>query len=613
MINIFKNLTKLLAAAALFSVVASPATAAPSSKIKLQDLAFVPVVSTDTLQSGTTFYVSSGTVNQELNILGQLKFSDGTLLTSTNAIAGYLLSSTNTWTAPNTFLQIVTANITGNAGTVTNGAYINIDNNWAQTQKFQYGILVETATVNGDLTANTLLGSTMTITGQANFNDVYGSTSTFLLTNASTSNVSNLGIWDAALAYKTMFRGGAQTADITYTLPASTDAAKCLKTGVDGVTLEWGDCGGAMTNVAYTNVNNNFTTDQTVYGKVLITSATMVSNGITSSYDSYTKSVLHLDGSLTDDTGKTWSGSPSYDASGKFSQALQGNGSAITTSDTLTDFDCTGTGECTIDFWYKEASGVGFGADIFSLNNSNKWFIYSGGEGSGISSICVGRSGLWSECTDPGTLTTGVWSHIAVVVHSGSTKVYIDGQLEKTIAHNIEAPGASISLMGISLGSVDELRFSKDAARWLTGFVPPTAPYTPNEPIVDPRAGLDILYITGDLPYVLAVSTSPDAYMLTVSSSTGEVAIANDLNVEGSADIGGSLTVTGDVSADSASVSTLTVRGKTDFGAKTHAELQLLACPTLPCIAMSSDAPYHLYIATDTPAGSWQDEAGAAP
>ena len=63
-----------------------------------------------------------------------------------------------------------------------------------------------------------------------------------------------------------------------------------------------------------------------------------------------------------------------------------------------------------------------------------------------------------------------------------------------------------------------------------------------------------------------------------------------------------------------ATVSTMSVLGVTDYGAKSNAELQVLACPTLPCRAMST-TDYDLYSATGAAhAGDWRNSrTGVAP
>ncbi|MFA5160913.1 MAG: hypothetical protein WC421_01595 [Elusimicrobiales bacterium] len=54
--------------------------------------------------------------------------------------------------------------------------------------------------------------------------------------------------------------------------------------------------------------------------------------------------------------------------------------------------------------------------------------------------------------------------------------------------------------------------------------------------------------------------------------------------------------------------------GATFYGAKTHAQLQGLACAALPCMAIATDAPYEVFLATGTAAGQWQGQtSGGGP
>ena len=80
-----------------------------------------------------------------------------------------------------------------------------------------------------------------------------------------------------------------------------------------------------------------------------------------------------------------------------------------------------------------------------------------------------------------------------------------------------------------------------------------------------------------------------------------------------------SVTANGLISGYSVQASTGTfaymgIGGTAFYGAKTHAELQTLACETLPCMAAASDSPYELFVATGTEAGQWQGQiSGGGP
>lgn len=733
------------------------ALAAP--KIGLDDLKFVPVISTDTLQAGTTFYTSSGTVNGELNVLGWLKFSDGSIFTSTTAFAGSIFSSTNTWTGTNTFIHPVVANITGNAATVTDGAYYNINNNWAQTQRFEYGIVVETVTVNGDVSANTLIGSTVTALGQFNFDAMYGTSAvltgslaantltaaTFTATGqanfadlyASSATVTNLlisrkpmmitdgvmltpragldvlygagdvpyvlalstaadtymvtvdsttgevavagsltaqgnlyaggtatggtviaenrlRVMDATDAFYSEFMGGSQSTNLTYTLPVSTAASMCLKTGVDGVTLSWGSCGTGVgnaytdvgvvgelayyvaadsvaatgiqpsqiltstnTRVVFNDITNDFTQGQNITGRLLVSSASVITDAPTSGFDAFTISVLHFDNATTDETGLSWSGSPTYDASGKWSQSI--NSAMSLPGASAANFDCSSAlDECTLEFWFKPSALDSAGNKIFNFATGGYFSVRYNGTSGGLSSLEMARDSLWNEYTGF-LLPDGEWSHVAVVQRLGALKMYVNGTEAASHAATFSGVGTDVKLMDNSVSSMDEFRFSR-TARWTTAFTPPTAPYAKSDTTAV-RAMLDVRGT--EKQYVLAASSESATYMLTVDSTTGHVnvnntlAVASTMTVQGAAEFtdaaqtvtfAGAVSVTGGVTS-----STATINGATFYGAKTHAQLQLLGCDTLPCMALSSDAPFHIYFATATAAGSWQDEAGGAP
>ncbi|MDD2772980.1 MAG: hypothetical protein PHP45_04715 [Elusimicrobiales bacterium] len=56
------------------------------------------------------------------------------------------------------------------------------------------------------------------------------------------------------------------------------------------------------------------------------------------------------------------------------------------------------------------------------------------------------------------------------------------------------------------------------------------------------------------------------------------------------------------------------INGATFYGAKTHAQLKALACAALPCMALSSDAPYEVFAATGTAVCQWQSQrSGGGP
>lgn len=216
--------------------------------------------------------------------------------------------------------------------------------------------------------------------------------------------------------------------------------------------------------------------------------------------DSYTKSLLHFDGSdasttFTDESGKTWTayGNAQIDTAlsvfGGASLLLDGTGDYISTPDHA-DWQLDGgsnSNEWTIDFrlYFNGDPGTGFiGLVSQYADDNNRWHIYLNNNNlyfqvtSGGSDII-----LISNAWNPSTAT---WYHVAIV-KQGVTgyKMFIDGtQIGSTQTDVSTIPDFAGALrIGIHTtasylnGSVDEFRVSKGIARWTANFTPPTAAY----------------------------------------------------------------------------------------------------------------------------------------
>ena len=93
-----------------------------------------------------------------------------------------------------------------------------------------------------------------------------------------------------------------------------------------------------------------------------------------------------------------------------------------------------------------------------------------------------------SSTLNGGTLATGTWYHVAVARQAGTTKIFLDGTelasgadtndygTTKPVAigsnYDTSAPAEAFN------GHIDEVRFSKGAARFTAGFTPTTSAYT---------------------------------------------------------------------------------------------------------------------------------------
>lgn len=217
--------------------------------------------------------------------------------------------------------------------------------------------------------------------------------------------------------------------------------------------------------------------------------------------DSYTKSLLHFDGSdasttFTDESGKTWTaaGNAQIDtAQKKFGSAsglFDGTGDNITTPDSA-DFNVS-NGDFTIDMWLRPAAinqdcYVCAQCDSVGADSSISWFI-------GLNTDESVRGGIVTSSTYKTATSTAsqyaanTWVHIALVRNGNTITLYINGTANGTVdvtgvTANNSAYKAAIGGLGeytdalMYNGWVDEFRFSLGIARWTANFTPPTAAY----------------------------------------------------------------------------------------------------------------------------------------
>lgn len=215
-----------------------------------------------------------------------------------------------------------------------------------------------------------------------------------------------------------------------------------------------------------------------------------------SSIDSYTKSLLHFNGSdasttFTDEAGKTWTayGNAQLDtAQKKFGTAsglFDGTGDYIDTLDSE-DFN-VGSGDFTIDFWVRVPSLPGSVLGVFGQESaagtdaSFQCLIDSFGQ---IELTINSDSSSKSKKTS--AITVNTWNHVAFVRNSNVLRVFTNGSMDTLdvtgfIVHNSAAKftiGRLGELVGYNFnGWIDEFRFSKGIARWTSNFTPPTSEY----------------------------------------------------------------------------------------------------------------------------------------
>jgi YD repeat-containing protein len=225
--------------------------------------------------------------------------------------------------------------------------------------------------------------------------------------------------------------------------------------------------------------------------------------------DSYTKSLLHMDGAdgsttFTDSaTGgtHTWTayGNAQIDtAQSKFGGAsglFDGSGDYIDTPDS-SDHE-PGSGDFTIDFWVRFNAVAGaetFFARRTDVGGSQKDFFGAYYQTSQSRLYFPTRV----NAVDKGTYycswtpNTTSWYHLAFVRNGSTFKIFIDG-ISQTLTEvtPISTNDLTFSLASENLtigrygnwndyyfnGWLDEFRFSKGIARWTSNFTPPTDPY----------------------------------------------------------------------------------------------------------------------------------------
>ena len=158
-----------------------------------------------------------------------------------------------------------------------------------------------------------------------------------------------------------------------------------------------------------------------------------------------------------------------------------------------------GTGDFTIEAWVYIPTGIsgsyaaicdirsgpsGSGAVLFKLNSSRQLGYYGA-----------------TETNTTATVPLSTWTHVAISRSSGTTRLFISGDLSATVADgdNKSINGCYIGRVHDNVhpafsGYIDELRITKGVARYNGNFTPPTEAF-PNP--VPPYAQSVIANVSG--------------------------------------------------------------------------------------------------------------------
>lgn len=206
--------------------------------------------------------------------------------------------------------------------------------------------------------------------------------------------------------------------------------------------------------------------------------------------DSYTKSLLHMDVVFTDESGKGWAveGDAQIDTAqsvfGGASGLFDGTGDYIDTPDHA-DFD-VGAGDFTIDFRMRPSTIKDCGicsqnGEFWEASGIWIWLWANGTLAAGIT------SGGDDYYVNAGALSVDTWYHVALVRDGNTLRLFLDGTSIGTAdvtGLTADNPTANFAIgrpgeldSNYYAGWIDEFRFSKGIARWVSNFTPPTIAY----------------------------------------------------------------------------------------------------------------------------------------
>jgi hypothetical protein len=222
---------------------------------------------------------------------------------------------------------------------------------------------------------------------------------------------------------------------------------------------------------------------------ILLLVAIPLINGLAELDDSYTVTLLHMEGANNstvindDNVAHSWSVNGDAKIStaqykfGSSSCYFDGSGDYLTVPDS-TDY-VFGTGDFTVDFWFRTDSTVS-SMNIFDHRNS--------GTSSNGFVILIATASIRVYTTSDkivgGNLSANTWYHIAFERSGTDAKLFVNGvQTGSTWSTSNNFTDEKI-IIGESTtsrlkGWLDELRISKGIARWTANFSTPAAAYAP--------------------------------------------------------------------------------------------------------------------------------------
>lgn len=219
--------------------------------------------------------------------------------------------------------------------------------------------------------------------------------------------------------------------------------------------------------------------------------------------------LLHFDGVNASTTftesstfSKTWTAQGAAQlgtANKKFGTAsgLFNDGDAYIKSSSLTEFDfLTSANPFTVEAWIYPSSGVASVArHVFSISENNTggfayWYLGRSGTNNLIAYVQNSTGGGGTTLTATGALTLDTWQHIALSYDGTTARIFVNGNQVQSGSWNTY-PTAKVLHVGIGgvangytdagvgrwAGSIDELRVTRNVARYTGNFTIPVSAF----------------------------------------------------------------------------------------------------------------------------------------
>lgn len=142
------------------------------------------------------------------------------------------------------------------------------------------------------------------------------------------------------------------------------------------------------------------------------------------------------------------------------------------------------TGDFTIEGWIRFNAITGGVQCLYGQKNATNYYFYIGWYGANGQWICAlnGQSNLSFNNAAP---VAGQWYHVAFVRSNGAVKLYVDGVGSNSIANSSTLGysdaaayvGCTYPSQNILVGNIDDIRVTKDVARYTANFDVPTAAF----------------------------------------------------------------------------------------------------------------------------------------